>query len=432
MLIVAPLRVCYSVWPAEAERWTEFKHLKVSLLHGTDRERRLKEPADIYLINPEGLEWLLGVTKTRSVKTNKVSVVANVKKFKTYNFDTLVLDELSKFKHTNTGRFKALRQVLVYFTRRWGLTGSPAPNGLLDLFGQCYCLDMGKALGEYITHYRAHYFVPTGAFGWRLNAGSDKLIYERVRNLALRMEATDYLDLPEKIDNLIVFDLPTEAREVYDSMEQEMLALVDSNVITAVNAATVSGKCRQIVSGALYKELVDPLTGIPRKGKREYVVIHDAKIHALSELIDELQGQPLLVAYEYGHDLDRLLKFFGKTVPYIGGGVSAKRASSLERAWNSNELSVLLAHPASVGHGLNLQHGQARNVAWFTLTWNYELYDQFNRRVLRQGNTGHNVIVHHFVARNTIDSAVLAALRSKKRTQNLLLDALKTYRSARK
>lgn len=432
VLIVAPLRVCYSVWPAEAARWAEFNHLKVAVLHGPDREKALSEDADIYVINPEGLDWLLDVTKKRSEKTGKVTVTANVKKFRSYKFDTLVLDEISKFKHTNTNRFKSLRQVLVYFQRRWGLTGSPASNGLLDLFGQCYCLDMGKALGEYITHYKSHYFLPVGAFGWRLKEGAEELIYDRVRDLALRMEAEDYIELPQKLDNIISLELPADARKIYGEMEDEMFTMIDENAMTAINAATVSGKCRQIASGALYKEAVDPLTGIPLKGKREYVNIHDVKLQALTDLIEEMQGQPLLIAYEYGHDLDRLLKHLGKDTPYIGGGVSPKKATELERAWNANELPVLLAHPASMGHGLNLQYGQARNIAWYTLTWDYELYDQFNRRIRRQGNTNQHVTVHHFIVRNTVETAVMNALRVKRRTQNHLLDAVKDYRAMRK
>lgn len=424
VLIIAPLRVCYSVWPREMEKWEDFKDLRIEVLHGKDKDDALERDADIYVINPEGLDWLLGAAKTKGV-SGKTAVTVDVKRFKSLGFDTLVVDELSKFKHTNTNRFKALRHVLHTFGRRWGLTGSPAANGLMDLFGQCYVLDEGRTLGKYITHYRNQYFVPAwNGFDWNLRNGADKEIYERLKPLALRMAATDYLDMPTLIENRISVELPERARHVYDRLEEDLIARIDQKVVVAANAAAASTKCRQVANGALYLDPdVQALVKLP-KSQREWVELHDGKVDALEDLIEELQGEPLLVAYDFVHDLERLQERLGKELPYIGGGVTAKRSSELERAWNKGELPVLLGHPQSVAHGLNLQE-TGHHVCWFSPTWNYELYDQFIRRVLRQGNTSKKVFVHAIIAKDTVDEDIIAAVRSKKKGQDELFNALR-------
>lgn len=432
VLIIAPLRVCHSVWPAEVEKWKDFEGLTVEVLHGPKKQEALEREADVYLINPEGLDWLLATTKTRT-PSGKTKVEVNVRRFKQLGFDTLVIDELSKFKHTSSGRFKALKQVHHLFDRRWGLTGSPAANGLMDLFGQCFILDQGRTLGPYITHYRNKFFLPhPSGFGWILREGADEEIYERVQPLALRMAADDYLDLPKLIPNHIRVDLPAKARKIYDQLEADMLAQVDGKVITAANAAAASTKCRQVANGGVYldpdilKLLKEP------KSKREWTNLHTVKLDALEDLIEELAGSPLLVAYDFEHDLDRLKGRFGKDIPYIGGGVSAKRSKELEQAWNRGELPYLFGHPASIGHGLNLQEGDAHHVCWHSLTWDFELYDQFIRRVLRQGNKHQKVFVHHLIARDTVDEPMLWSLSSKRKGQNALFDALKKLAKARK
>lgn len=431
-LVVAPLRVCSLVWPEQAAHWVEFNHLKMVFLHGPKKQELLESEADIYVINPEGLEWLLQTSKMRG-RSNRVSVSVDVKAFRKLGFDILVLDELSKFKHTHTVRFKALRHVLPYFDRRWGLTGSPAANGYLDLFGQAYCIDMGAALGEYVTHYRARYFTQPSEFKWVLKEGADKEIKTRLKSTVLSMSADDYLTLPPKIDNIISIELPPKARKVYDEMEAEALTIIKDDVYTAGSAAVVGVKLRQISSGALYKEKIDPLTGLPRTGKREWVEVHDAKVASVVEFVEELQGQPLLLAYEFGHDLERLQKALGKDVPYIGGGVSENRARELERAWNNNELPLLLGHPASVGHGLNFQRGDACHVGFFTLPWDFELYDQFVRRLRRQGNKAARLFCHHWVVRGSIEQTrVLPELRRKQGLERGLKDAFKAKVVAKK
>lgn len=400
VLIVAPLRVCYSVWPKEIDKWTDFNDLTISILHGKDKEKNLERESDIYIINPEGLQWLLRHPRFK----------------KNFQGAALIIDESSKFKATSTQRFKLLRPFLPVFSRRYILTGSPAPNGLLDLFGQIYILDLGASLGRFITHYRNSFFYPSGygGYDWKLQDGAEKKIQERIRPLTLRLDAADYLELPKMIVNPIYVDLDAKAYAVYKEMEDELIAAIEDGDVVAVNAAVATGKCSQIANGGIYDE----------KGFAHH--IHTAKSEAVADLIDELNGTPALVAYEYGHDLERLRKVLGKETPYIGGGVSPKRAGEIERAWNNGELPVLLGQPASIAHGLNLQNA-GNHVVWHSLTWNFEHYDQFIRRVLRQGSKHDKVFVHHIIARDTIDEIKLHAINRKYRTQKDLLDALNVF-----
>jgi len=428
VLIVAPLRVCVSVWPREIEKWKDFSGLRAVVLHGPRKDELLKSDADIYIINPEGLDWLLATSKSRT-STGKTAVTVDMRRWKKLGFDTLIIDELAKFKHTNTVRFKALKMVLGTFARRWGLTGSPAANGLLDLFGQCYVLDQGRALGAYITHYKSKYFNPSyDGFNWVLRDGADAEIYKRIQPLALRMAAEDYLDMPELIENDIWLDLPDNVRSLYDELEDELITIVNDRTVVAATAAAASMKCRQVANGGLYYD-VDPL-GVTTTAKREFSHLHDVKTDAVLALVEELQGNPLLVAYEFAHDLDRLQRALGKDVPYIGGGVSTKKSAIIERAWNNGELPVLLGQPQSMAHGLNLQ-GAGHHVCWHSLTWDYELYDQLVRRVFRQGNTHATVFVHRILMRGTVDIAVLSAIRAKAKGQRALFDALKALGRSR-
>jgi SNF2 family DNA or RNA helicase len=425
VLLIAPLRVCHNVWPAEVKKWEDFHGLTISVLHGPRKDERLNEEADIYVINPEGLPWLLQSKMTKVGTKSRVTV--DMRRWKKLGFDTLIVDELTKFKHTNTTRFKALKLVLHTFRRRWGLTGSPAPNGLLDLFGQCYVIDQGRTLGKFVTHYRANYFNPSyDGFGWVLRDGADQEIFKRLSPLALRMSASDYLDMPKLIENNIFVELPDDARGVYDALENDLIANLSDKVVTAVSAAVASMKCRQIASGGIYLD-PDILELIKKpKTKRGWIKVHDEKTNALCDLVDELQGSPLLVAYEFTHDIERIREKLGD-VPYIGGGVSQKVSTKLVDKWNRGEIPVLLGHPQAIGHGLNLQDS-GHHVCWYSPTWDYELYDQFIRRVLRQGNKSKVVFTHHIMAAGTIDEAVLAALKTKRAGQNALFEALKKLR----
>lgn len=391
------------MWPKEVKKWNDFKDIKVVILHGKDKEKNLGKEADIYLINPEGLPWLL--------KQN----------FKKQGFDVLIVDESSKFKAWNTMRFKLLKTVLQQFRRRYILTGSPAPNGLMDIFSQIFILDGGAALGKYITNYRNTYFYPSGYGGyeWKIQPGAEARIKERIKPLIMHLAAEDYLELPERVINPIYVDLPKDAREIYDEMEDEMYTDLLKGEIVAANAAAASMKCRQIANGGVYDENGDTHT------------VHMEKADAILDLVEELQGTPILIAYEFTHDLERLKRSLGKDTPHIGGGVSTKRATELERAWNAGELPVLLGQPASIAHGLNLQDA-GNHIAWHSLTWNFEHYDQFIKRILRQGSKHKKVFVHHIIARNTVDEAILMALSVKDNTQKSLLSGLKEYLSQKR
>lgn len=445
-LVLAPLRPVYSVWPAEQEKWPEFADFSVGILHGDDKDDVLAEDHDIYVMNYESIEWLFGEPEPSWKKyTDPVEREAKKKEWRQSvkearertkllfsKVDTLVIDELSKMKHTDTNRFRSIRPYLGKFARRWGLTGSPASNGLMDLFGQFYCLDMGRALGPYITHYRNRYFTPSGygGYSWKLQEGAQEKIYSAIKPISLRMEAEDYITMPKVVPITIYVDLPPAARKIYDAMEDELFAEIDGQGFLAVNAAGASIKCQQIANGALYKDAVDLLTGLPIKGKREWTSIHTAKIDAMVDLIEELQGAPILFGYHFGHDLERIVKKLGKKTPHMD--VSAKESKLLIERWNRNELDYLFGHPASVGHGLNMQEGQAAHLGHFNVPWDYELYDQFGRRIRRQGNNSERVFVYHIVARDTVDEAKMRALANKAKGQNELLDALKTYRQSRK
>lgn len=417
-LVVAPLRPATQVWPAEQREWIEFHGLDVAVLHGKHKADLVAEKHDVYVINYEGLAWLVNGGYLQNLLRRKW-------------VDTLVFDELSKMKNASkkAERRKLLVPLLPKFARRWGLTGSPASNGLINLFGQAGILDLGAAFGPYITHFRTRYFNPVGEWGWVIKAGAEELIYEALRNLALRMPPTKSVKLPTIKPNIIKVTLPPAARVAYDTMEDEMLAVLDNTLVAAGSASAVYGKCWQIASGAVFKATIDPVTGEPiaRTGTaREWHNIHDEKLDALEELLDEVQGQQVLVAYWFKHDLEKLLARFGKDTPYIGAGVSVKRALAHEAAWNAGELPMLIGHPSSMGHGLNLQKSSARHVVWFTVTPDYELYDQFNRRICRRGNTAKVVHVHHIVADRTVDTwGILPSLRRKHRVQDNLFEALR-------
>ena len=402
MLVVAPLRVCQLVWRQEAEEWSDFCHLRFSLLHGPKKDEALRTDADVYLINPEGIAWLAKQHYGRP-----------------FPYDTLVIDELTKFKNSRSDRHKKLMPYARHMKRVWGLTGTPAPNGLLDLFGQILLLDGGRTFGRYITHYRDTYFTPgfTG-FDYKPQPGADKRIQEKLEPIALRMKAEDYIDLPETIDQVIHVEMEPAARKLYTRMKNDMIAeMTDGSQVYAANAAGVTSKLKQMANGAVY------LPEVPNK-PRQVIHIHDAKLDALEDLVDELAGQPLLVAYEFNHDLERIQARFGKDIPFLGSGVTAKRAMEIEAAWNRNEIPVLPVHPASVGHGLNMQKGSARHLCWFSPTWDLELYLQLIGRIRRSGNQSETIMNYLLAVKGTVDELAIEAVKGKGLTQAQLLQGL--------
>lgn len=418
VLVVGPLRPIRRVWPSERNKWEDFKDVSVAVLHGTGKFLATKRH-DFYCINYEGLDWLIKSGTLRAL-------------LKKGWVDTLILDEITKMKNTKSVRFRNLRPFLDQFERRYGLTGSPAANGLLGLFGQCYALDLGATLGAIWSHYRISFFTPIqDGHSWVPVEGGEELIFKKIAPLALRMKAEDYMKLPELVDNVIPIYLEDKVMRQYEDMDEEMLAFIDEHLLTAANAGVASGKCRQICSGAIYKAIVDPVTGEPVSGKKEWVYIHDEKLDALEELKEELNGQQLMVVYEYKHELERFKARFGKDIPVMAGA-NARREAELEDAWNAGELEWLFCQPQSVGHGMNFQGSSAHHICMFTPMYNYELWDQIIRRLMRQGNKATRLFLHTFAVPKTVDMVALRTLRGRQRNQNAFFDAIVEYWAERR
>lgn len=427
MLVIAPIRVAHQVWPSEILEWADFHHLRCVVLHGPNKDKLLEQDADVYVINPEGLEWLV-YGSAAAAKAGAFSAA----RWRKLGFDTLCIDELTKFKHSKGTRFKALKNTLQYFSRRWGLTGTPVANGLLDLFGQCYVLDLGNALGKYITHYRMTYFTNPDGNGWKwvLQPGAKEKIYEKIKPLALRMSAEDYLELPPLLDTFTMLDLPPKVQQMYDKLEHDLIMRVESGEVVAAHAGAASMKLRQIANGGVYVD-DDVKSKMMGKAVRGTVELHDIKNQWIGELVDELNGAPLLISYEFEQDLHRLQSIFGEGLPYIGGGVSAKLGKHHEEAWNRDEYHVMAVHPASVAHGVNLQKGSGSHLAHYAMTWNFEEYDQLIRRIRRQGSKAQRIHRYHAIMRNTVDEDMKYSIQHKDKGQQAFFAAL-TARAGRK
>ncbi|QEF98173.1 hypothetical protein Mal15_22210 [Stieleria maiorica] len=401
-LVVAPLRVVYSVWGQECKKWSQFAGMTCSIVHGssTHRMKALSVDADLYLINPEGIPWLQTYYAKRPLP-----------------FGTLVVDESSKFKNWSALRTKALRKMLGGFRYRLILTGTPSPNGIADLFSQVFILDQGEALGTGVTKFRNRYFY-RGGFGgykWILNEGSQKRIEQKIDHLCLRLSAEDHLDLPEMLINDVWIDLPTKALKEYRRLEREMFLELDAgDDLVLSNAGAKYNACRQMAGGGIYDE------------DKKATPLHSAKMDAVVDLVDELQGKPALVAYSYTHELERLRKVF-PSCKAIYGATKGKEADALIEQWNKGELHLLAVQPKSLSHGINMQAGPGRDIIWFGLTDNLEDYQQLNARIHRQGVDG-NVRIHRILARETIDEAIAERIESKDQAQSALLDALNKYR----
>lgn len=397
VLVVAPLRVGLISWPDELKKWEHLHFLKSSIVIGTEMERlrALKAKADIYIINRENLEWL--VTKSG---------------YK-FDFDTVVIDELSSFKNGRSKRHKALMTVRPYVKRIIGLTGTPAGNGLMDLWAEFKCLDYGFRLGRFITRYREEYFFPDKrngmvVFSYKPQAGAEARIYSKISDITISMKAIDHLKMPDLIEVERVVELDEREISLYKELVEEMVLELKDKEITSANAAVLTGKLLQIANGAIYSD------------SGEIVEIHDRKLDELEDIIEAANGKPLLVAYWFKHDLDRIKKRLDKL------GVIYKTLDKPEniRQWNDKELQVGLIHPASAGHGLNLQSG-GNTIVWFGLTWSLELYQQTVARLYRQGQKSGSVVVMHIIAKGTMDELVLRALKDKDMTQTRLIDAVK-------
>jgi SNF2 family DNA or RNA helicase len=402
VLIIAPLRVIYSVWPAECKKWNQFQNLKCSLVHGSEGKRlvALNKEADLYLINPEGVPWLANHYSTRPMP-----------------FDVLVVDESSKFKSWSSNRTKSLRKVLPQFKFRLILTGTPSPNSLEDLFAQIFIVDRGDSLGTSITEFRTRYFYRGGYGGyqWAANKGAQQSIEDRIKHACMRLASKDHLSLPDLMINDIWIDLPPSVARLYTKLEREMFVELDSHGELIANGAGAKYlMCKQLASGGLYD------------GDKNAVHVHESKIDALTDLVEELQGKPALLSFQFRHDLMRLQRRLPK-LPSIDGTTKPKEADRLIGRWNAGELKHLAVQPQSLSHGINMQAGPGRDIIWLGLTDSLETYLQLNARIHRQGVTD-TVRVHRILANRTVDQAVADRLDRKDRSQTALLDALGRYR----
>ena len=392
VLVIAPKRVSEAVWGVEAQKWTHTSRLRVQSLLGAKEQRKkaIEAEADIYVINRENVPWLVAEVGQR------------------WKWDMVVIDELSSFKSRSAERWKALRRVRGKVHRIVGLTGTPAPNGLLDLWPQMYLLDRGKALGKTLGGYRDEYFTPGRRNGnvvyeWRLRPGAQEAIYKRLDGLCISMQACDHLSLPERIDNVIPVRLDEKTKALCDKIEREAVLQIGQTEIMAPSAAAISNKLLQLAQGAIYDE------------DGGYHAIHDAKLDALQDVVEAANGQSVLVYYGFKFDRDRILERFPDAVELKG--------AEEVRRWNNGEIPILIAHPASAGHGLNLQAGGS-HLVWYGLNWSLELYQQANARLHRQGQQK-AVVIHHLVAEGTIDAEVMQALARKADGQQALMDAVK-------
>lgn len=389
ILVIAPLRVARDTWPAELEKWDHLKYIRYSVAIGTEKQRKtaLVQKADIYLVNRENVEWLI--------------------QSGFFDFDMVVIDELSSFKSHSAQRFKALRKVRPSVKRIVGLTGTPSPNGLMDLWAEIGILDMGERLGRYIGGFRDRYFLPDKrnqqiVFSYKPREEAENAIYEQISDICISMKSMDYLKMPECVMNKVEVSLSDHEMEMYQKLKKNLILPFEDGDIDAASAVALSNKLLQMANGAVYDE-----NGNVKN-------IHERKLDALEDLIEAANGKPVLVAYWFKHDLERIFKRFK---------VKKLDTSADIKSWNAGDIPVAVVHPASAGHGLNLQSGGS-TLIWFGFTWSLELYQQTNARLWRQGQK-ETVVIHHIVSKGTIDEDVLKALENKDNTQTALIDAVK-------
>lgn len=392
VLVVAPLRVARDTWSAEIEKWEHLKNLRYSVVVGTAQERisALSTPADIYIINRENIQWLVEESGLP------------------FDFDMAVIDELSSFKNHQSKRFRAFMKVRPKLKRIVGLTGTPTGNGLMDLFAEFKLLDMGERLGRLIGQYRNAYFQPDKRNGMVIYSykplpNAEQQIYDKISDITISMKAADHLKMPELMSSEYTVRLSEKEKEKYDRLKKDLILSTEDNEVTAANAASLSNKLSQMANGAVYSD------------DESVIQIHGRKLDALEDIIESMNGKPLLVAYWFKHDLARIRKRFD---------VREIKSSEDISDWNSGKIPVALIHPASAGHGLNLQNGGS-TLVWFGLTWSLELYQQTNARLWRQGQTADTVVIQHIIAKGTIDEQILKALKTKDTTQAALITAVK-------
>ncbi|MFK7695391.1 DEAD/DEAH box helicase [Paenibacillus sp. HJGM_3] len=397
VLVIAPLRVADDTWAREVSKWDHLRHLRISKVLGSAEQRRraLRAPADIWIINRENVEWLVSEYGSK------------------WPFDTVIVDEVSSFKNHQSKRFKALRRVRPFIRRLVGLTGTPAPNSLMDLWAPVYLLDQGERLGKTITGFRDRYFTAGARSGhvvydWKAKKEAEERIYEAIGDIAVSMKAADWLELPERIDRAVPVKLSGEAQALYKKLERDLLLPYADADVVAQTAAVLSNKLLQMASGAVYDE------------ERGVKLIHDAKLDSLEDIIEAAQGKPVMVFYNYKHSLERIQERFPQARILRKG----KDGNEDIRAWNNDEIPLLLLHPKSAGHGLNLQESSCQTVVWYDQIWSLEEDQQANARVHRQGQK-RRIVVMRLVAEGTMDEEAVAALERKAAGQNELMEAVK-------
>lgn len=391
VLVIAPLRVAKNTWTDEIKKWEHLSTLTYSLIIGNENERlsALNEQTDIYIINRENVDWLVNKSGYK------------------FDFDMVVIDELSSFKNHQSKRFKSLMKVRPLVKRIVGLTGTPSSNGLMDLFAEFKILDMGKRLGYFIGQYRNTYFKPDKmngpiVYSYKPLPNAENAIYEKISDITVSMKANEYLKMPELLTSNYVVELSNSEKKQYDKMKKSLVLEITDGEITASNAASLSNKLCQLSNGAIYDD------------EQNIVEIHDRKLETLEDIIESMNGKPLLIAYWYRHDLERIKSRFS---------VREIKTSEDISDWNDGKIPVALIHPASAGHGLNLQNGGS-TLVWFGLTWSLELYQQTNARLYRQGQKN-AVVIQHIITKGTIDEQILKALQKKNKTQTDLIDAVR-------
>lgn len=391
VLVIAPLRVARDTWPTEIEKWEHLSGLDYSVVIGSEKERlqALNKKSFVYLINRENIDWLINKSGYK------------------FDFDMIVIDELSSFKASNTKRFKSLLKVRPKVKRIVGLTGTPTSNGLMDLWAEFRLLDLGERLGRYITQYRNTYFEPDKrnqqmVFSYKPRGFAETEIYKKISDITISMKSIDYLDMPECLMNEVIVSMDTKERELYKTFCKELVLNLDEKEIDAINSAVLSNKLLQMSNGAIYDE------------NGEVHNLHDKKLDTLEDLIESANGKPVLIAYWFKHDLERIEKRFNSR--------DIKSSKDI-KDWNEGKIQIATIHPASAGHGLNLQSGGS-TLIWFGLTWSLELYQQTNARLWRQGQR-ETVVIHHIICKDTIDENVMKALQSKDKIQSSLIDAVK-------
>lgn len=397
VLVIAPLRVARNTWSAEMDKWEHLSDIIYSIVVGTEKERlsALSTKADIYIINRENVQWL--------IESSGIP----------FDFDMVIVDELSSFKNHQAKRFKAFMKVRPSVQRIVGLTGTPSSNGLMDLFAEFKLLDMGERLGRFIGQFRTAYFKPDRmngpiVYSYKPLSGAEEQIYKKISDITISMKAVDHLQMPKLVSSEYAVYLSDEEKERYEEMKRDLVLSLPDGEITAANAASLSGKLTQMANGAVYSD------------DEGIVHIHDRKLDALEDIIEAANGKPILVAYWYKHDYDRIIKRLSE----IGTAYQKLDTGASIRKWNEGKLPVALIHPASAGHGLNLQSGGS-TLVWFGLTWSLELYQQTIARLWRQGQTSNTVSVLHLTAKGTIDERIMRALSLKENTQTALIDAVK-------